>query len=129
MELTMCSAVTRSGSACGNRAVAEGLCPFHLPSGHPLRKANASKGGRRRSNANRWLRALPAEAMDAEDLGILMSSAARELWEGTKPPLVVNALSTLARTYNELLKTRELEQRIAALEEAMGAESVDRRTT
>jgi hypothetical protein len=126
MEVSKCSATTRSGLPCENKAVAEGFCTFHLPAGHPLRKANASKGGRNRSNANRWIRSLPAEAMDAEDLSILMSAAARDLWDGTKPPLVVNALSTLTRAYNDLLKTRELEERIAAIEESLKESAGDK---
>jgi hypothetical protein len=110
-----CQATTRSGKRCGATVVAEGMCAWHAPSWDAKRRAWSAEGGRKRSNAARARKELPAEPLTTAELHSWLGVAFKSVLAGKMEPGVGTAAASIARTMAELAKIANFEDELAAM--------------
>jgi hypothetical protein len=115
-----CSAIARSGSRCGSPVLPDSAyCWVHSPEAAEARRAASAKGGKARSNRARAKASLP-EAMDAAELGGWLAALFKGVMTGRVEPRIGSAASSTARVMLQARELVEVEERLAALEEAAG---------
>jgi hypothetical protein len=124
-----CSATRADGQPCQARAVPDAdLCFAHHPDYRTRHKAGQRKGGRAKSTQARAARQWAAVGREIEpsDLPAMLRAAIAAVWEGRLEPSQASAIATLAKTSVAITNEIELEERIAALEQAAGIEQTSR---
>ena len=99
MKAERCRAVTKSGKPCSATVVADGMCAWHAPSWAERRRQWSAEGGRRRSNAARAKKELPAGVMTTDELRGLVGLTIKGVLGGQVEPGVGNAVAALSRAY------------------------------
>src|SRR5215212_9858060 len=116
MKAERCQAVTKSGKPCAATVVADGMCAWHAPSWAERRRQWSAEGGRRRSNASRAKKHLPAGVLTSTELLGVVGLSLKGVLAGRVEVGVANAVANLARAYATVREAVELEQRLADLE-------------
>ncbi len=120
--LDRCRATTRAGAPCAARPLpGQRLCPWHAPQLAERRAEWSRKGGEGKGNARRASKELPP-AMGGEELLATLTRVIRRVEAGELAPGPANAIANLARSMNATRELVELEQRLAAVEAAVGAD-------
>jgi len=115
-----CAAITRGGRPCPSPPLAgSAWCWTHDPNAAGARVEASRKGGRARSNAERAKKQIPA-AMGADELAGWLSVLFKGVVGGRIEPKVGTAAATIARALLEVRNQTEIEERLAALEQAAG---------
>lgn len=116
-----CKGTTKDGRPCqAQPRPGSTTCPWHSDELAERRQEWSRRGGANSSSKARAKKLFPAEAMTtAETLGLL-GIVFRGVIAGRVEPRVANAAAHVARAMNDILKTSEIEQRLAELEEAAG---------
>ena len=115
-----CKATTRAGRPCGGTARASGFCWFHDPALADQRAAGRRLGGSARSNRSRARRQLMDAAMSPAEIGGLLSMTLTKVIAGQTEPGVGNAAANLGKAIVAVQQAAEIEQRLEALEQALG---------
>ena len=122
MEVARCQGTTASGKPCAAKALPEDrFCPWHSPAWADRRRAWSSQGGTNRSNAARVRKHLPP-APTPDELQRVLGQALTDVLGGTLEPGRANAAAALARSLMAVREATEVEERLAALEQAAGIE-------
>lgn len=118
-----CNALTNSGKPCKGRPLpGRPYCMSHDPEFADRRAEGQRKGGEARANARRAARQWAAigEQMTATDLPAILRACMMAVRDGTLEPSQAQAIANLAKTSVSITNEIELEERIAALEQAAG---------
>jgi hypothetical protein len=126
MVRELCTATRADGQPCQAQALpGRGLCIAHDPEARERHKAGQRKGGKAKSTqaraAKQW--AAIGREIDPADLPAVLRAAIAAVWEGTLEPSQASAIATLAKTSVAITNDIELEERIAALEQAAGIDA------
>jgi hypothetical protein len=120
-----CSGTNRDGGPCNAEVRPErAWCRWHDPELEADRAVWRRKGGEARSNKARAKKALPDAVLSPAELQGVLSQAIRDVLTGTLEPGPANAAAALSRALVTIREATELEERLAALEDAAG---IDRR--
>ena len=121
MEAGRCTATTREGKACSAQARAgRPYCLWHDPEAAAMRRENAAKGGKSRSNLSRLKRSLPTENLGFSDVQGVLGAVLRDLLAGKLDPPVANAAANVARAFAAIAQAGEMEERLRELEARAG---------
>lgn len=117
-----CTGTTQAGDPCGSFAVRDGLCVSHHPELRDRKAEGSRRGGANRAEARRAARAFAAagDVVSPADLPAMLRGAMLSVWDGSLEPSQAQAIAALAKTSVSLSQDLEMEQRIAALEDAAG---------
>lgn len=119
-----CSSANAEGGPCGAMAWRDGLCRWHHPDLAAERAAWREKGGRESSNAARAKKARRDEVpTDLADVELMLREACAGVVAGTLATRQALALAALARAIGAIRESVGIEQRIAAIEEALRKEA------
>ncbi len=119
MKAERCQAITKSGSPCGATPVpGDTLCAWHSPAWAEKRREWSKQGGAARSNRARAAKRLPAESLTLAEVQGLLSVALKGVLAGRIEPGIANASANVARAIAAVAQAGEIEDRIAALEQA-----------
>jgi hypothetical protein len=119
-----CQAVTKSGKSCSATVVADGMCAGHAPSWAERRRQWSAEGGRRRSNAARARKELPAGVMTNDELRGLVGLTIKGVLAGRVEPGIGNSVAALSRAYvavTEAGAVETLEREVAELRDLIAA--------
>jgi hypothetical protein len=109
--------VRRDGRACTNGIVLpSGYCHMHDPERAAGLRAIRVAGGHARSRARRAVKRLPT---DLKPVLESLLAAVQEVHAGKLEPPQATAMASLAGAICRVLQVGELEQRLAALEDAV----------
>jgi hypothetical protein len=119
-----CLATARSGKRCAALAVDGQHCPWHsaAPEWIARRQGWAAEGGRRRSNRQRANRELVDAALSPAELQGLIAITLRAVLAEKKSPAIGSAIAALVRAAVAVREATQTEERLVALEEAIGLE-------
>lgn len=97
-------------------------CLSHDPEKREAQREASRRGGESRSAARRAARswAMTGEQIRQEDLPAILRACVLDVRLGKIEPSVASAIATLAKTSVQLRADLEMEQRLAALEQAAG---------
>jgi hypothetical protein len=118
-----CSQLKAGGTPCGGNALAgKAYCWSHDPELAEQRAEGARRGGEARSNARRAAKQWAAigEQLTPADLPAILRACVFSVKSGAMEPAQASAIANLAKTSVSITNEIELEQRIAALERAVG---------
>ena len=118
MKVEKCQSIAKSGNPCGATVVADGMCAWHAPSWDARRRAWSAEGGRKRSNAARAKKALPA-GMGVDDIDALLGAVLRGVLIDRFTPGQANAAAAVAKAMiavREAGAIERLEERLNDLE-------------
>lgn len=118
-----CSAPTQSGEPCQSFAISDrGFCVSHDPDYQARKREGSRRGGEAKANARRAAKqwAAMGEQLTAAELPAVLRACMFSVKTGTMEPAQAQAIASLAKTSVQLTTELELEERIAALEEAAG---------
>ncbi len=118
-----CKATTQAGDSCRSFAIsADGYCVSHDPAYRSRKHEGSRRGGEAKANARRAAKlwASIGNAVNQDDLPAMLRACLISVRDGTMEPAQASAIAGLAKTSLQLSHDLELEQRIAALEEAAG---------
>ncbi len=116
-----CLGENKDGSPCQAKPrPGSDRCPWHDEALAGQRRAWSQKGGRNRGTKARAKKLFPAEVMTTTETLGLLGVVFRGVIAGRVEPRIANAAAQVARTMNDLVKTNEVEERLAQLEEAAG---------
>lgn len=116
-----CNAITKSGAACKGTAIpGSSWCMSHNPALAEVRREGQVRGGIEKATARRAVKAWASFGRELEDSDIpaVLKSCMKAVHDGEMEPSRANAIAALARTAIQITGDLELEQRIAALEQA-----------
>ena len=99
MKAERCQATTKSGKPCSATVVADGMCAWHAPSWADRRRQWSAEGGRRRSNAARAKKELPASVLSNDQLRGVLGLTIAKVLNGAVEPGVGSSVASLARAY------------------------------
>ncbi len=119
MKPERCAAIAASGQPCS--AVprpGRPFCLWHDPEATEARREISRKGGQGRSNRARTRKQLGTDALSMPEVAGLLSLTLRGVIAGRFEPGVGNSVASLARALTAVHEATELEDRIAALEQA-----------
>jgi hypothetical protein len=119
MKAEQCRSETKRGTRCSALAVpGDDRCAWHteLPEWVAKRSQWSAEGGKKRSNAERAKKALPAEPLSIAELHAFLGVVFRRVVTGQTEPGVATAAATVARTMAELQKASDYESRLTDLE-------------
>lgn len=122
-----CPTPTAEGRSCRGRVPPGRVyCLSHDPERKESQREASRRGGEARANARRAARQWAAigEAMRPEDLPAMLRAAMLSVKAGTLEPGQAQAIAALARTSLQLTNDLDVDKRLAALEEALGAAEV-----
>ena len=121
-----CEATTKAGTPCPNRAAKGGtLCVAHDPE---RRRAAAAAGGRGKSHQAKARKELERHVLTTGDVEGFIGLLIVRVIAGTAEPAVGNAVANLSRALVAVREAGMLEERLAAVEQAMAErEERDRR--
>ncbi len=112
-----CHARTRAGRPCSGYAVrGSNFCFTHDPAHAQSRREAHQRGGRHRRRGSPPAPFPDVDARTAEGLSQFLDRLLRETWSLENSVDRTRALAYLARVQRDLLQTKLLESRIAALE-------------
>ncbi len=122
MPRQRCTGTTRAGDPCRSFAVADGLCQAHSPARAEAHREATRKGGEARSAVRRAARLWASRGQEIEqgDLPAILRATMLDVRTGVIEPAVAQAIASLAKTSVALAHDMEIEDRLAALEEAAG---------
>jgi hypothetical protein len=119
-----CTAITRDGSRCrGTPLPGKVFCFAHDPDLAGTRAAAAAAGGRNKANRARARKRVLAAGLSLDEVDGALCQALLDVLDGTIEPGVATAAATVARSITAVRQAGEIEQRIAALEQAAGVAS------
>jgi len=122
MTVVNCNGITKGGTKCRARVIpGTDWCVFHSADA-AQRKAWAAQGGANSSAQARAKKALPAEVMTIEEVTSWLGVVYRGVITKTIDPSVATAAANVARTMNELLRSQQIEERLASVETILGAD-------
>ena len=129
MTAVTCHGITRSGErCCARRLAGSTYCVNHSPAvNDEQRKVWAAKGGRNSSARSRARKALPAEIMTVDEVASWLGVVYKDVISGKIAPPVATAAANVARTMVALKEATETEERLDALEQAVGAQGTPMR--
>ena len=113
-----CKAKTKSGSRCPNNAGESGFCFAHDPDRHAERSAARKKGGFNRRTAARVSGDEPIKIASTADVLKLINAIIADTWVQDNSANRSRALLSTADLAIKALTASDLEERIAALEQA-----------
>lgn len=119
MKAERCQAVAKSGKPCGATVVADGMCAWHAPSWADRRRQWSATGGRKRANRERAKKQVP-EALTPAELQGYIAVTLKGTLSGRISLGIANAVASLTRAAVAVREATEVEERLAALEEAAG---------
>jgi len=125
MTVALCHGITRAGERCRARPlVGATYCLNHSPTiTDAQRRAWAARGGANSSARARAKAALPAAAMGADEIGSWLGICFKRVIAERMDPSVANAVSGMAKAMLAVQAASEIEERLAALEEAVAAQA------
>jgi len=117
MKAERCQAVTKSGNPCSATVVADGMCAWHAPSWAERRRQWSAEGGRKRSNASRARKDLPAGVLSTDELRGVLGITIAKVLKGDVEPGVGSSVASLARAYVVVSESGAVEALTARLDE------------
>jgi Family of unknown function (DUF5763) len=117
MKAERCQAVTKSGKPCSATVVADGMCAWHAPSWAERRRQWSAEGGRRRSNAARAKKELPAGVMTTDELRGVVGFTIKGVLAGRIEPGIGNSVAALSRAYVAVTEAGAVETLQAQVDE------------
>lgn len=116
-----CIARNANGEPCQAQPVRpSGYCWFHEPAIAEERARKRREGGANRSNSARARKKLAGTLKDLTGVKALLLEGMEQTKDGEMEPGVLTALSTAARAVVAVSGAGEIEERLAALESAVG---------
>ena len=113
-----CSAVTREGKPCSARPrPGSDRCPWHDEALSERRRQWSAEGGRRRSNAARAKKELPAGVLTNDQLRGVLGLTIAKVLSGAVEPGVGSSVASLARAYVAVTEAGAVETLQAEVEE------------
>lgn len=110
----LCSATTKAGAACPNRAMPDQtLCFSHLPQLSLVRHEGRVRGGYGKRNENRAMKRMPTGIKDTLDVLYRTLSG---LEEGTVEPARATAIAAVTRAIVTTFEAGQVEARLADIE-------------
>ena len=127
--MATCKAKTKGGSPCKATAQAESdFCFFHDPTKAKERKASKVKGGKSGKLATlaavkpwRGQEVAVLQSPDVEELVALLADTIDDVRTGHIDPRIANSVGYLAGIILKAKEYEALEERLAAIEEALGS--------
>ena len=114
MNGPQCSAITKAGSRCPNRALLDRKWYFaHDPDLVDARKQGSYKGGKGKSKAARARKAIPE---DLRDVGDLLLQAINEVKTGDLEPTKATAMAPLTWAYVTVYEAGLVESKLKDIE-------------
>lgn len=120
MKQVQCSGTTKAGERCKAWAVAGSrFCISHDPARVVELAEFRRQGGKGKSNKARARKALPAELLSMNEVQAYLGVALKGVLAGKIEPGVATAMANVARAMSTIQTATEIEERIAALEQAL----------
>ena len=125
-----CPSVTREGKPCSaTPRPGSAYCAWHDPDLSKRRSEWSAKGGSARSNKQRAAKALPTELMSTDEIAAWLTIQYRKLIAGQLEAGIATASATVAKAIIEISKAALVEERLAEVEQVLGIDSSNRRTS
>lgn len=119
-----CKATKQDGSPCSGHPVNGGMyCWFHDPAEASRRAEGRKLGGSARSNRSRARKQILDGALSPAEVGAKLGQALTDVLARKIEPNIANAAANLGRAIVSVHEVTELEQRLAAVEEALASKA------